>query len=225
MLRGLFVTGTDTGVGKTTVAAALMHRFRSLHTLRYWKPIQTGIEQDDDTATVRELGGCAENEFHASGIRLLQPVAPYLAAELSGTRISIADVVRTLGNELDSFRWVVEGAGGVLVPLNESEFMLDLIVALGMPALIATRSSLGTINHSLLTIEALRRRRVEIAGVVLIGPANPGNREAIERFGNVTIVGEMPHFSSLTAETLGGWATSEFDARGLLTRHFTGPNP
>jgi dethiobiotin synthase len=220
MLRGLFVTGTDTGVGKTTLAAALVHRYRGLGTLRYWKPVQTGIEQDDDTASVLKLADCVESEVHARGVRLRKPVAPYLAAELAGTRITIADVLRYVSDEPEDVRWIAEGAGGVLVPLNESESMIDLMTALRLPALIAGRSSLGTINHTLLTIETLRRRKLEIAGVVLVGNRNSDNRAAIERFGSVTVVGEMPHFMALTADSLGQWATSEFDPRGELARYF-----
>jgi dethiobiotin synthase len=220
MLRGLFVTGTDTGVGKTVVAAALMHRYRRFGSLRYWKPIQTGIEQDDDTKVVLELAECSDSELHAAGVRLKRPVAPYLAAELAGTRVSVAEVVRYVSREADNIRWIAEGAGGVLVPVNESESILDLIAALGLPVLIAARSTLGTINHTLLTIEALRRRSLEVAGVVLVGDKNPDNRAAIERFASVDVVGEMPHFAALTSDSLGPWAKSEFDPKGVLTRYF-----
>ena len=220
MLRGLFITGTDTGVGKTTVAAALMHRYREFGTLKYWKPIQTGIEIDDDTRTVSELGVCRHEELHREGIRLPRPLAPYLSAELSGTHVTIADLLRLLENDADSTRWIVEGAGGVLVPINESESIIDLIAVLGMPTLIVARSSLGTINHTLLTIEALRRRTLKIAGVVMVGHKNAENREAIKEFGSVTVVDEMPHFTAVTGETLGVWARSEFDTDWTLARYF-----
>jgi dethiobiotin synthetase len=143
-----------------------------------------------------------------------------LSAELSGAHVTIAALMTRVKGEADSVRWVVEGAGGVLVPINESESMIDLIATLEMPTLIVARSSLGTINHTLLTFEALRRRRLNVAGVIMVGQKNAANREAIERFGSVTVVEEMPHFTSLTAETLGAWATSEFDATGTLARHF-----
>jgi dethiobiotin synthase len=219
MLRGLFITGTDTGVGKTTVAAALMHRYRELAVLKYWKPIQTGIEIDDDTRTVGELG-CRDEELHRDGVRLPRPLAPYLSAELSGTRVTISNVMKRMEAEPDSVRWVVEGAGGVLVPINESESMADLIATLAMPALIVARSSLGTINHTLLTIEAVRRRMLKIAGVVMVGPKNGANRDAIEKYGSLTVVGEMPHFTAVTAETVGTWATSELDTEGKLACYF-----
>jgi len=205
--RGYFVTGTDTGVGKTVASAALVHRLRAAGPVRYWKPIQTGIETDDDTATVGWLGGCAPDELWQHGIRLERPVSPHLAARLSGTRIDAAHVARHFPDDR-SVRWIVEGAGGVLVPLNEREMMADLISRLALPVIVVSRSTLGTINHTLLTIEALRRRSIDVAGVVMIGPPNADNREAIEQHGGVEVIGEMPRLEPLTPETLGAWARS-----------------
>jgi dethiobiotin synthase len=219
MLRGLFVTGTDTGVGKTAVAAAIMHRYRDVGGLKYWKPIQTGIEQDDDTAVVQSLG-CPESELFAPGIRLHRPLAPYLSAELSGTRISIADLGASIADEPESARWVAEGAGGALVPINDKDFMVDLMTHLGMPVLVVTRTSLGTINHTLMTLEVLRNRTLNVAGVVMVGESNPNNREAIERWGEVPVVAEMPLFPKLNARTLSGWAALDFDQKGLLASLF-----
>jgi len=150
-----------------------MIAMRSAGPVRYWKPIQTGIEQDDDRATVASLAGCAAGELMKS--------------------------------------LVVEGAGGALVPINDRELMTDLMVRLGLPVVIAARSTLGTINHTLLTIEALNRRSLAIAGVVMVGPPSTDNRDAIERYGCVPVIGEMPMFAPLTADPLLMWCTSEFD--------------
>ena len=120
MLRGLFVTGTDTGVGKTVVSAALLHRYRSDVSLRYWKPIQTGIEQDDDTAEVIRLAGDQAAALEA-GVRLPRPVSPHLAARLSGTIIRLDDVLRPFDESLETPAWIVEGAGGTLVPINDRD--------------------------------------------------------------------------------------------------------
>jgi dethiobiotin synthetase len=219
MLRGLFVTGTDTNVGKTAVAAALMYRYRHLRTLRYWKPIQTGTEQADDTETVRQLAACQESQLFDQGIRLQRPLSPHLAAESSGTRISMAAIDKFIAGEAATDLWVVEGAGGVLVPLNESELMVDLMLHFAMPVLVVARSTLGTINHTLLTIEALRRRKLLLAGVVMVGERNHDNRRAIERHGDIAVIGEMPHFSVLTTENLCHWASSELDLTGRLSEH------
>src|ERR1700732_390863 len=117
-MKGLFVTGTDTGVGKTVAAAALMPRFRGVGPLRYWKPIQTGIEIDDDTATVRRLGACSEDELFANGVRLPKPVSPHLAAQWVGQQIDLGELRGLIGFD-DDTTWIVEGGGGLLGRLNE----------------------------------------------------------------------------------------------------------
>ena len=209
MPRGIFVTGTDTNVGKTVVSAALLSRYRDAAPLRYWKPIQTGIEQDDDSAEVARLAalparkgpaygarkgpayGVREEpaygyeEILSCGVRLPRPVSPHLAARLHGTQISVQPLVDLLRAQPATSRWIVEGAGGVLVPLNEegspshAEMMVDLMIALALPVLVVARSTLGTINHTLLTLEALRGRTLAVAGVVMVGPPDDENRAAI----------------------------------------------
>lgn len=215
MPRGLFVTGTGTNVGKTAVAAALMCRYRSQVPLRYWKPIQTGIEQDDDTATVTRLGACAAGEIVAEGLRLACPVSPNIAAKRAGVSIAIAPLVAITRGRQEERAWIVEGAGGALVPINERETVADLMVALSFPAVVVAATALGTINHTLLTLEALRRRSIAVAGVVLVGQPDAEVRETIEGHGQVTVVGEMPQFASLTADTLAAW-TPALDSTGHL---------
>ena len=193
-MRGFFVSGTDTGVGKTALSAALMLRYPDA---TYWKPIQTG--SDDDTAEVRRLSG--GRVIHPA-IRLPDPVSPHLAAQRAGITIDLSILIPPAGF------CVVEGAGGVLVPVNASQLMADLMVKLGLPVLIATRTTLGTINHTLLTIEALRARSLTIVGVVMIGDRDSDNRAAIERYGKVSVLAEMPHFDPLTPECLRKWAES-----------------
>ena len=216
MLRGLFVTGTDTGVGKTVASAALLHRYRGQLPLRYWKPIQTGIEQDDDTAEVARLAACAPDEILAAGVRLERPVSPHLAARLSGRPIDIEALIARVRAEPDSSRWIVEGAGGALVPVDDAANMADLMARLGLPVVVVARTALGTINHTLLTLEALRRRAIQTAGVIMIGVPNPDNREAIERYGHVRVLGEMPPIEPLTSEHLATWAASGLDRSGRL---------
>jgi dethiobiotin synthetase len=216
MLRGLFITATDTAAGKTVTAAALMHRYRAAVPLRYWKPIQTGIEEDDDTAAVRELGGCADKEIFDQGVRLPRPVSPHLAARLSGKEIAVNSVTDIIAGEPPQTRWIVEGAGGILVPLNSKEKMIDLMARLGLPAVVVARSSLGTINHTLLTLEALHSRALVVAGVVMVGELSPQNRAAIEEFGNVPVLAEMPRFAVLTSAALGQWSREHFDREGRL---------
>ncbi len=219
MPRGLFVTGTDTGVGKTIVSAALIHRHRRSGPIGYWKPIQTGIEEDDDTAVVRELGACSDAEIFTEGIRLPRPLSPHLAARLAGETIAIEDL-EAMASRLSKDRaWMIEGAGGVLVPLNDSELMTDWMARLGLPVVVAARSGLGTINHTLLTLEALRARSLRVTGVVMVGKRNVENRRAIERYGNTVVLGEMPVFGELTASEVGSWAAASLDLEGTLFRN------
>ena len=216
MQRGLFVTGTDTGVGKTVVSAALMIALRPAIPVCYWKPIQTGIEQDDDTATVAGLARCTPAEVLTAGVRLRHPVSPHLAARLNQTTIDLPPLEDLFNDASRSTRLVVEGAGGVLVPVNDIQFITDLMARLDLPAVITARSTLGTINHTLLTIEALRRRSLTIAGVVLVGPVNADNRQAIEQYGEVRVLGELPFFDALTPDVLSVWAASDFDRDHVL---------
>lgn len=120
------------------------------------------------------------------------------------------------GTQPEPVRWVVEGAGGALVPINSTEKMTDLMAALGLPAVVVARSSLGTINHTLLTLEALRNRSLRVAGVVMVGEKNAENRAAIEQFGDVAVLAEMPLFRELAPAALGQWAAVEFDPSGRL---------
>jgi dethiobiotin synthase len=219
VLRGLFVTGTDTGVGKTVAAAALLHRYRGQFPLKYWKPIQTGIEQDDDTAEVIRLAACGPHEVLADGVRLERPVSPHLAARLAGRPIDIDAVLSPVASEPDSARWIVEGAGGVLVPVSDTANMADLITRLGLPVVIVARTALGTINHTLLTIEALRQRSIHAAGVIMVGVPNPDNRDAIERYGHIDVLGVMPVLEPLAAGSLSAWAAAELDRDGRLARY------
>jgi len=208
-VRGLFVTGTDTSVGKTVLCAALMIRYPGA---RYWKPIQTG--PDDDTAEVLRLSESSRDAAYLHGVRLPDPVSPHLAAQRANIRINLESHAAA-PKESDA-AWIVEGAGGALVPVNESDLMVHLMERLGLPVVIASRTTLGTINHTLLTIEALRARRLTVAGVVMIGDPDADNRRAIEHYGNVPVLGEMPRFESFGAAALRKWAEESLDPESRL---------
>ena len=215
-MKGIFVTGTDTGIGKTTVCAALLHRYRASAALRYWKPVQTGWPEDDDTATVRAFSAAEDAEICSAGIRLPRPLSPHLSARLHGTTIAMDAILAPAQAADDARAWIVEGAGGLLVPLNDAQLMSDLIAALQLPVLVVARSALGTINHTLLTLEALRARALQAAGVVMVGERNEENRRAIEHYGRVPVLGQMPHFSALMPQVLAAWAASELDPQNEL---------
>lgn len=179
-----------------------MHRYGDVAGLRYWKPVQTGVEQDDDTAEMMRLSGVGADRVLDEGIRLPGPFSPHRSAALAGSSITIARLMEIAACQMPSDRWLVEGAGGVLVPLNERELMIDLMTVLGLPVVVAARSGLGTINHTLLTVEALRARALSVAGVVMVGAPDADNRLAIEAHGRVQVVGELPTLSPLTPEVL-----------------------
>lgn len=205
-MNGIFVTGTDTNVGKTVVSAAFVLALRGGKNVFYWKPVQTGIEADDDTQTVRRLADCFDSEIFDSGFRLEKPLSPHLSAKLSGVEITIEKILDFLPEEAGERFWIIEGAGGLFVPLSDDELMIDLIKRLDLPIVIAARSGLGTINHTLLTVEVLRNRGLKILGVVMNGEPNRENRDAIEHFGAVKVLAEMPRFETLTGENLSSWA-------------------
>jgi len=149
-------------------------------------------------------------------VRLPRPVSPHLAATLSGRTIRLQPLVDSILAEASGSRWIVEGAGGTLVPVNDSETIADLMIRLGLPVVVVAKTTLGTINHTLLTVEALRRRALCVAGVVMVGDRNAENRAAIERYGDVVVLGEMPYFDPLDAEQLAQWAEAELDPEERL---------
>lgn len=189
-MTAFFITGTDTGVGKTVIAAALALQLGAT----YWKPVQTGTREDDDTTTVERLTGVPTLPPR---FRLPEPLSPHAAAELAGVRIGLDDLLPCPAQR----PLVVEGAGGVLVPLNGKHTMLDLMEALALPVIVVARSTLGTINHTCLTLAALRSRNITVAGVVMNGPRNPGNRAAIQHYGQVDILGEVEPVDRLDRES------------------------
>jgi dethiobiotin synthetase len=198
MKPALFVTGTDTNVGKTVLSALLCVALDAT----YWKPIQTGndgLPEGIDRLTVMRLAGLPQERTLPERYLFGLPVSPHLAAREDGATIDLADI-RLPKNP--GGRLIIEGAGGVLVPVNDSQLMIDLIRHLNVPALVAARSSLGTINHTLLTVEALRARSIEIVGVVAIGNPNTENEHAIEHYGDVAIVGRVPHLEVINPQVL-----------------------
>ena len=194
-MKGVFVTGTDTGVGKTVVAACLARAWHA----GYWKPVQTGIiSGDDDTATVGTLAELPSHVVFPPAYALQAPLSPHAAAELEGVTIAMDAITPPESAEAV----VIEGAGGLFVPLNGRDFMIDLIAKLRLPVVIVARSTLGTINHTLLSLLALRSRELPIAGVVLNGPPNAGNRVSIERFGQVRVLAELPRVDPLDSAAI-----------------------
>jgi dethiobiotin synthase len=195
-MTGYFVTGTDTNVGKTVLSALLVAALDAV----YWKPVQTGASEGTDRESVRLWAEAKEDQLPLERYRFYPPVSPHLASREGGIRIT-----------LDAFefpeapagrRWIVEGAGGVMVPLNEQDMMRDLMRQIGFPVIVAARTALGTINHTLLTLAALHDAHLPICGVALIGQKNIDNRRAIENYGNVRVVGHIPMLNEINRAAL-----------------------
>jgi dethiobiotin synthetase len=202
-MRGLFVTATDTGVGKTEVACALVSGARAAGLdVGAMKPAQSGLTPGEasDAERLREAAGGADPLELVCPYQFEPPLAPGVAARLAGVEISLPRLVeaaRTLASRHAAL--VVEGAGGLLVPLTPSQTYADLAVALGLPVLVVARAGLGTVNHAALTIEALRARGLALAGVVLnrTGPGDdasvPYNAAEIERLTGARVLASLPY--------------------------------
>ena len=188
------VTGTDTGIGKTVFAAGLAAALGA----HYWKPIQAGVEPDGDKEEVARLSGLPASHILPEAYRLNTPASPHLAARIDGVEISLD---RLALPQVDG-PLVIEGAGGLLVPVNEQLLMADLFAHWGQPVILCARTALGTINHSLLSIEALRARNVPIAGIAFIGEPHEENERIIPQLGNVRSLGRLPLLDPLNPATL-----------------------
>jgi dethiobiotin synthetase len=204
-MKKVFVTGTGTGVGKTLVSALLCAALDGT----YWKPVQTGSRQGTDRQTVRTLAVLTDEDEIPEVYSLPEPVSPHLAARWAGVRLRVDAFLRP---PVPESKWlIVEGAGGVMVPLSDTEFMRDLIKHLGFPVVLVASTALGTINHTLLSLEALRHAGIEVLGVVLNGEENQDNREAIRQFGRVPILGWVPPLTRVSRQELRRTFDEHFD--------------
>jgi len=183
-LRPIFVTGIGTEVGKTVVSAILVEALGA----DYWKPIQVGDLDETDTERVRKLLSNRHSFLHPETVRLRTPASPHAAARREGKEIHLGmfSVPQTAGRPL-----IIEGAGGVLVPLNETHCMVDLIEQLRCDAVVVSRHYLGSINHTLLTVETLQRRGIPIRGVVFNGDENPDTESLILQKTGVLALGRV----------------------------------
>ncbi len=192
------VTGTDTGIGKTIFSAALAGALG----VRYWKPIQAGLDEETDSEIVARLAGVA---VHPESWRLHTPASPHLAAEVDGVTIDTAALTPPPGD------LVIEGAGGALVPVTRTTLYADLFARWQIPAIVCARTALGTINHSLLTIEALRARGVPIHGLAFIGDAMPDSEATIAQIVGIPRLGRLPRLDPLTPKALSAAFAAHFN--------------
>ncbi len=209
MRSRFFITGTDTGVGKTVTSALLCAALDAL----YWKPIQTGSREGTDTNAVIRLAQLPRSRTLPETYRFAPPVSPHLAARRAGVRIELRKI--RLPRIEPGENLIVEGAGGVLVPINRDQLMVDVMKQLGLPMLLVSRTALGTINHTLLSLAALRSAKLDVRGVVLMGARNQENRNAIELYGGVPVLGWIPPLSKLDRAALLHAFKAHFDRKAF----------
>jgi dethiobiotin synthetase len=195
MTSQIVVAGTDTNLGKTVFSAGLANFLGA----DYWKPIQAGLGGATDSQIVARLGGLSDDRIVPERYRLKTPASPHYAAEVDGICID-ADLLAVPCSGKRPL--VIEGAGGLMVPLDRNTLYIDILVRWRLPLVLCARTSLGTINHSLLSIEALRRRKIEILGVAFIGGENFDSEATICEIGEVRRLGRLPWLSPLTANSL-----------------------
>jgi len=194
MNRRFVITGTDTDIGKTVFAAALTAALSA----SYWKPVQAGLADGTDSETVARLGGVDPSRILPERYRLEIPASPHFSAAQEGIAIELDDfAIPRVDGPL-----IIEGAGGALVPVNPELLFADLFAHWALPVIIVASTRLGTINHSLLTIEALRNRGVPIHGIAFIGPEVSDSEQVICEIGKVARLGRLPMIENLSPTTL-----------------------
>jgi dethiobiotin synthetase len=199
----LVVSGTDTNIGKTIFSAALAAALGS----DYWKPVQSGLEGETDSELVARLGGLPPERIHPEAYRLAMPASPHRAAAAEHIAIDADPLTPPATNR----QLVIEGAGGLLVPLNADTLFADVFARWTIPVVLCARTELGTINHSLLSIEALRARGIPILGIAFIGEANDDSEATIARIGGVKQLGRLPWLDPLNRDTLAAAFAANFN--------------
>ena len=215
MNHAIVITGTDTDIGKTVFAAGLAAALDGY----YWKPIQAGLDGETDSACVLRLSGLDASRIVPEVYRLTTPASPHFSAERDGVTIDPARLaIPATGRPL-----IIEAAGGLAVPLSRNLLQIDLIASWKVPVILCASTRLGTINHSLLSIEALKRRAVPILGVAFIGGANPDSERTIARIGRVTHLGRLPNIEPLNSASLKAAFAQNFNTAELLGLGARGP--
>jgi dethiobiotin synthetase len=193
-MTNYFITGIGTGIGKTVVSAVLTEKLQA----DYWKPIQSGDLEISDSLFVRNLISNPKTIIHPEKYRLSQPLSPHLSARLDGIQIDLTEIVPPVA-ERDL---VIEGAGGLMVPLNEDELILHLIQKLEARVIVVSQNYLGSINHTLLTLQVLKWHNIEVIGIVFNGAANDESERYIEAYTGVKVIGRIPSMNIIDRESI-----------------------
>lgn len=193
-MRRFVVTGTDTGIGKTVFSAALAAALDGY----YWKPVQSGLDDETDSQAVNRLGRLPLSRIIPEAYRLRTPASPHLAARLDHVAIDTGQLTPPLTDA----PLVIEGAGGLLVPLTETAVFADVFARWKIPVILCARTGLGTINHTLLSLEALRHRAIPVFGIAFIGDEQAETQRIIAAMGKVRVLGRLPRLDPLTPDAL-----------------------
>jgi len=194
MSKTYFITGIGTGIGKTIVSSIVTEKLQA----DYWKPIQSGDLDQSDSMKVESLISNSKTVIHQEAFRLTQPLSPHLSAKLDNTDLSIDKLFTpSTDNTL-----IIEGAGGLMVPLNDRELLIDYIIALQVEVILVSQNYLGSINHTLLSLELLKARNVTVKGIIYNGGSNIETERYINQYSRVEILGNIPVLDVITKETI-----------------------
>lgn len=201
-MRKIFVTGIGTDVGKTVVSSVLVEALKA----DYWKPVQTGSFFSTDTAKVQKWISNSESKIHPESYLLKQYMSPHAAAELENREISLSNItIPDTSNTL-----IIEGAGGLLVPLNRAEFMIDMIKKFDAEVVLVVQNYLGSINHTLLSVEALKNKGLKILGIVFNGAPHQLSEDIILDNSGLKLLGRISKETELNKEVIARYA-KEFE--------------
>ncbi len=203
MSQPILITGTDTGIGKTVFAAGLT----ALLGASYWKPIQSGLEEETDSQLVARLADLAQSKILPEAYCLSAPLSPHRSAELDG--VNIDPINLTIPHCHGPL--IIEGAGGLMVPLTRTDLFIDVFARWNIPTVLCARTGLGTINHTLLSLEALRTRKIPVLGVAFIGAEMADTQKTIAEIGKVRILGRLPMLEALQPRSLLAAMQANFD--------------
>lgn len=212
-MRKFIITGTDTEIGKTTFSAALLQAMNKAgHATSYWKPVQSGLDGMVDTRTVQKLSGLGDEIFLEEAYVLSEPLSPHKSAEIDGVEIDLdrLNLPETEGGLL------VEGAGGLMVPLTRKALLVNQFKRWDLPVILCARAGLGTINHTLLSLEALWSRKIPVHGLVFIGEGNPDNIATIAQLSGEKVLGWLPQLEEVNAQSLSAAFQKNFDIHDFV---------
>lgn len=187
-----FITGIGTGIGKTLISAVLTEKLKA----DYWKPIQSGDLDTSDSITISSLISNTQTVIHPESYRLTQPLSPHLSARLDGIEIDLNKINMPLTNN----NLIIEGAGGLMVPLNEKELIIDLIKKLNIEVILVSQNYLGSINHTLLSVNLLKQYEIPVKGIIFNGNENVETERYIQQYTKIKKLGNIPSFNNIDKE-------------------------